>query len=114
MVRNDDKGKIRVFVYGTLKIKHGNHTLLEKARADFVGHDTITGAFQMYDLNGFPALHGAEENHQIKGQIFALPNEEGLAALDYLEGHPNFFRRVKLWSDRLKKRVWVYMLPPRS
>lgn len=48
------KGKIRVFVYGTLKEGHSNHGLLYSAGAEFVGYDSITGPFRMTDMVGFP------------------------------------------------------------
>lgn len=108
----EDKGKVRVFVYGTLKMGQVNNPLMSKSKADFLGYDTITGNFKLYDMGGCPALTHAEvDNNQtsIKGQIFVVDNE-GLASLDLFEGHPNFYIREKLVTDRLEKRVWVYFM----
>lgn len=106
--RVSDAGKVRVLVYGTLKEGHTNGTLMKKIRADFLGYDFVKGPFKMLDLGPFPALFDAEgADNSIRGEIYAM-EEEGLAHLDFYEGHPHFFRRRKLWSERLKKRVWVY------
>ena len=52
----DDKGKVRVFVYGTLKLNHANAVVMNNTGAQFIGHDCIEGNFDLYDLGGFPAL----------------------------------------------------------
>ena len=113
--KHDDRGTIRVLVYGTLKKDQSNHGLIESARGKFIGHDSVTGNFSLLDLGSIPAaIHVAEENPtKIKGEIYSI-DEEGLAALDMLEGHPNLYRREKLWSDILKKRVWVYFMKERK
>jgi gamma-glutamylcyclotransferase (GGCT)/AIG2-like uncharacterized protein YtfP len=110
-----DAGKVRIFVYGTLKKAHPNNLVMRNANAEFLGHDTITGRFIMYDLGGIPAVVPTDEDefpddlNQIKGEIW-MGDEEMLAACDMLEGHPNFYIRRKIWSDMLKKRVWVYFM----
>lgn len=123
--KHDDskRGKVRVFVYGTLKEGHGNHTLLKEANAEFVGYDSITGPLLMTDMVGFPGVYrpkctggevecDADAANMIKGEVWAM-DPEGLAALDYLEGHPTFYRREKWWTDR-EVRAWVYMLSPQT
>jgi gamma-glutamylaminecyclotransferase len=104
-----DHGKIRVFVYGTLKEGHGNHGLMKAANAMFLGYDTVTGPFTLLNLGAIPAvIDHSTANNKVFGEIYAL-EPEGLASLDLLEGHPNFYQRRKLWSDRLQKRVWMYV-----
>lgn len=112
----DDKGMIRVLVYGTLKEGHSNHSLLEEADAKFIGYDSVTGPFNMFDLGGLPAVMDAEPNKEVpikenrmRGELWAV-HPEGLAALDLLEGHPNFYQRRKLWTDIHKRRAWMYFL----
>lgn len=109
----DDKGKVRVFVYGTLKQGQVNHALIEKSGGVFLGYDTIKGPFYMFNLGGFPAVcqrvTSGEKSRTIYGQIYVI-DDEGLAALDHFEGHPHFFERRKVWSDEKGKRVWVYFL----
>lgn len=104
-----DKGKVRVLVYGTLKKGHSNHSLLEQADATFMGYDSITGKFNMWDLGSIPATMASVNKHRIKGELYSM-NPEGLVALDMLEGHPDFYRRTKHWTDIMTRRCWVYML----
>ena len=107
----DDKGMIRVLVYGTLKKGHSNHGLLEEANAKFIGYDSVTGPYRMFDLGAIPAVVDTDpgSNNKIRGELWAI-HPEGLAALDLLEGHPNFYQRRKLWTDQNKRRAWMYFL----
>jgi len=109
----DDKGMIRVFVYGTLKRGHGNNALLNRAKAVFMGADTITGPFRMLSLGGCPGVVDSPENINgattIFGELWA-GDEEMLAALDMLEGHPRFYERKKFRTDLMDKRAWMYTL----
>jgi gamma-glutamylaminecyclotransferase len=109
--KHDDNGTIRVFVYGTLKQDHTNHVLLNSAV--FLGYDSITGPYKLLSFGSIPGLVDTpiEDSNKIFGEVWSC-DEETLAALDMFEGHPNLYRRAKLWSDRLSKRVWVYFAPP--
>ena len=106
-----DKGMIRVLVYGTLKKGHSNHGLMEKADAIFLGYDSITGPYQLYDLGAIPAVIDAPAhgNRKVRGELYAITTE-GLAALDLMEGHPNLYKRRKLVTDLNERRAWVYLL----
>lgn len=105
-----DKGMIRVLVYGTLKKGHSNHVLLEEAKAVFLGFESVTGGYQMWDLGAIPAVVPSETGERkIRGELWAM-NPEGLAALDLLEGHPHLYKRSKVWTDIHQKRAWMYML----
>lgn len=106
-----DIGKVRVFVYGTLKEGHPNNLVLKNSNANLLSYDTITGPYIMHDLGGIPAvIHSAPGDfNTIRGMIY-YGDEDMLAACDMLEGHPNFYKRTKVWSDMLKRRVWVYMM----
>lgn len=104
------KGMVRVLVYGTLKHGHANHGLLEEAGAVFIGYDSVTGPYNMWDLGNIPAvMDSATGNRRIRGELWAL-DPEGLAALDMLEGHPHLYQRRKMWTDIHTQRAWVYML----
>lgn len=109
-VTPDDKGKIRVLVYGTLKDGHSNHILMEEADATFIGYDSVTGPFRMFDLGAIPAVVDAPDfENVVRGELYSI-DSEGLAALDMLEGHPNFYARRKLVTDVHNRRAWMYML----
>jgi gamma-glutamylcyclotransferase (GGCT)/AIG2-like uncharacterized protein YtfP len=113
--KDPDYGKIRVFVYGTLKMHKANNLVLRKSGAKFLGYDTITvPAAAFIDLGGFPALiwpiDGATASSQIiRGEIW-YGEKEMLTSCDILEGHPLFYERKKHWSDIHRRRVWAYAL----
>lgn len=105
-----DKGMIRVLVYGTLKKGHSNHVLLEQSDAQFIGYDSVTGPYQLWDLGAIPAVMDEPNNDaHIRGELWAL-GPEGLASLDMLEGHPDFYQRRKLVTDVHERRAWMYFL----
>lgn len=100
---------IRVFVYGTLKQGHGNHRLL--ASSKFLGRCVIKGKHRLVSLGGFPGLVAtpdSEEERSVSGEVYQV-NEETLMSLDFLEGHPRFYERLKLSTPF--KNAWAYYLP---
>lgn len=102
------KGMTRVFVYGSLKRGHSNHGLLESAK--YVGRDMVLGPFEMYSLGYFPGVvdKGREADiSPIYGEVYEV-DKEGLAALDLLEGHPDFYCREKLTTEN-GVRAWMYV-----
>lgn len=115
------KGKVRVFVYGTLKRGHYNNGILSRGGAEFIGYDTITGPLSMVDLGTFPGVvrdEAIEGANTVFGEVYALPDTKGrdntcLEACDWLEGHPNFYLREKFRTDHMDTNVWMYTLPAR-
>jgi gamma-glutamylcyclotransferase (GGCT)/AIG2-like uncharacterized protein YtfP len=111
MSKKDNQGQIRMMVYGTLKDGQVNHDLLKGIEAEFVGYDRVVGKYKMVTLGPFPAVVDdpkAKKDTSIYGEIYAM-NEEALAHIDFLEGHPNFFERQKVWTYN-NVRVWIYLL----
>jgi gamma-glutamylaminecyclotransferase len=103
----EDTNGIRVFVYGTLKNGHGNHYLLEDA--EYLGRCVVRGKFHMVDLTYYPGVVRRDGDVQpILGEVYRV-DEQQLAALDMLEGHPNFYRREKVETPF--KKAWMYFLP---
>ena len=103
------KGMSRVFVYGSLKEGHSNHHVLRGAK--YIGRDMILGPFEMVSLGYFPGVldKGAEADiSPIFGEVYEV-DREGLAALDLLEGHPDFYCREKMTTEN-NVRVWMYIL----
>jgi gamma-glutamylcyclotransferase (GGCT)/AIG2-like uncharacterized protein YtfP len=81
--------------------------------AKYMGMDSITGSFAMISFGGFPGVVHADPNEPlctIFGEVYAT-DEEGLACLDLLESHPNWYERFKYRSDIHSRRVWMYTLP---
>jgi gamma-glutamylaminecyclotransferase len=106
-----DKGMIRVLVYGTLKKGHSNYGLMKSANALFLGYDSVTGPYELFDLGAIPAVMDAENqgHRKIRGELYAI-DPEGLASLDMMEGHPHLYQRRKLVTDVLHRRAWMYIL----
>lgn len=101
------KSQRRVFVYGTLLAGEGNHRLL--ATATLVGEARTEPAFELRDLGHFPGLvkRGA---CSVTGEVYEV-DAATLAALDRLEGHPRFYRRVCIALDD-GTNVETYLLTP--
>lgn len=102
------KGNPRVFVYGTLKRGHSNHGLLEGY--NFLGRAYIEGPYRMSSIGAFPGVTDGHEGEarRIYGEVFVV-DEEGLASLDLLEGHPDFYERKKVRTNvEDYGNVWCY------
>ena len=78
-----------IFVYGSLLKGLGNHLVLKRAR--FVRDAHTTPAFTLVNLGAYPGLL-AGGTTAVRGEVYVV-DDETLAALDRLEGHPNFYRR---------------------
>jgi gamma-glutamylaminecyclotransferase len=104
--------KVRVFVYGSLKQGQGNHLLLERSDAKYLGRDTITGAFTMVSFGGFPAVchDSSVVGDKVVGEVYEV-DQDTFLTLDALEGHPRWYKREKYTTDNLKARAWIYLQP---
>jgi gamma-glutamylaminecyclotransferase len=94
----------RLLVYGTLMTGEPNHHRLRGA--SLVGETLTTRGYTLYDLGPFPALvvggHG-----NVPGELYEV-DDETLAALDVLEGHPRFYQRaVVVLDDRTYAEAYV-------
>lgn len=78
-----------LFVYGTLMQGEPNHLLL--AACPFLGAAATAPAFELVDCGAFPALVGGGAK-AVAGELYRA-DAATLAALDALEGHPDFYRR---------------------
>lgn len=100
--------KQQVFVYGSLKKGFGNHQLLERGDAKFVGDAQVSG-FQLFSLGPFPAV--VPGNGTVSGEVYEV-GPETLAALDRLEGHPTFYQRqdriVRMAKTHESKVIALY------
>ncbi len=98
-----------VFVYGSLKKNFHNHVLLKGSK--FLGTaKSEASRFKMLDLGSFPGL--VFGNEQVKGELYKV-DDDTMAALDRLEGHPSFYKRLVFnFVDEQDVVVpaWVYIL----
>lgn len=114
-----------VFVYGTLKMNEGNNYLL--VDAEFEGFATTRRKFLLlnsspYSQGGFPYLidendeipyPGSRYIQHIQGEVYEV-NDDTLARLDQLEGHPNWYERqreIVRMDDGITREVWIYIMP---
>ena len=102
-----------VFVYGTLRFNQGNW---QWALKDAQYLDTVTlRGFTMLDLGPFPGV--VNGNHQVVGELYLI-DDESLAALDRLEGHPHHYKRV--WVNEVPSPYldadgfWIYIYQQRD
>ncbi len=105
---------LRLFVYGTLKKGFHNHHFLKNAK--FIDTGIIQG--NLLHLGGFPGLIVSKSDKDyVQGELYEIA-EETLPALDRLEGHPDFFRRLEgiVYLDgddrREKHTCLVYQFQP--
>ncbi|AEJ44345.1 gamma-glutamylcyclotransferase family protein [Alicyclobacillus acidocaldarius] len=95
------------FVYGTLRKDQPNRTVVEPYLVSELGMGQIRGA--MYDWGAFPAVT-LEEDGVVVGEWVKV-TEEGLKALDRLEGYPQLYDRVIVKDLANGLRGWVYCVP---
>lgn len=82
----------RIFVYGTLKRRHGNHGVL--GNSVYVG-EAVTNSkeFSMFD-GGFPFVSDGfpgDHNGSIVGELYETNDQRILSNLDRLEGVPYLY-----------------------
>ena len=103
-----EEGKTRVFVYGTLKRKHPNHGALESST--FLGRAYLEGPWRMINVGWFPGVvQTGGEPGKVFGEVYEVDTDT-LYTLDMIEGHPNFYKRIKVETPW--KKAWIYTLPP--
>jgi len=96
-----------VFVYGTLKKGFGNHYLLKDAK--FLGKARTEKKYKM-TANGIPFVSKKEAISHIIGEVYEV-GDEILRKLDFLEDHPNWYKREKvkvILENGRKLDVWLY------
>ncbi len=82
----------RCFVYGTLLSGEPNHGVLRGSRC--LGAVSTPPRFTLVDLGAFPGML-AEGTTAILGEVYEV-DDDVLAKLDRLEGHPRFYLRAPI------------------
>ena len=85
-----------LFVYGSLLEGLGNHRYLKDAR--LVRHARTAPAYTLVSLGGFPGLLEGG-TMRVLGEVYEV-DDETLAAVDRLEGHPSYYERVPVRLER--------------
>ena len=98
----------KVFVYGTLKTGGAIRGLDGQPGAELVGDAVTTDSkYSLFDLGSFPAV-GIKGKNKIKGEVWEV-EDNVLAALDRIEGYPDFYNRKQISSS--KGNTWIYYIP---
>lgn len=82
-----------LFVYGTLKKGHGNHSLIAHCAGE--GNDEAPG--MLFGAIGAPTVKpSANADDWVKGEVYVVADLETLNRVDSLEGHPSGYTRTKI------------------
>ena len=96
---------MRLFVYGTLMSGFGNNRLL--TGASLLNEEYKLNAFKMKSFGFFPVIT-PDNASSVLGEMWDI-NDNHLERCDRLEGHPNFYTRIKLEDD--DGMFYTYMQP---
>jgi gamma-glutamylcyclotransferase (GGCT)/AIG2-like uncharacterized protein YtfP len=81
-------------VYGTLKAAYGNHRLIERAGLKPVGRAYTNDADFLMKGGGFPYVFAPiNQGERIRVELYAFDDENQIADIDRLEGHPDWYIR---------------------
>ena len=106
---------VKVFVYGTLKRGGSNHDVMVRAGGRFLC-EAKTSELRKLIVTYLPFLcYGhASDGYQVEGEIFEIPDAQGLDLIDTLEGNGSFYQRrlddfIELDSAK-EHTAWVYYI----
>ena len=106
---------VKVFVYGTLKREGSNHDVMVRAGGKFLCV-AKTAELRKLIVSGLPYLCDghAPDGFHVEGEIFEIPDEQGLDIIDTLEGNGSFYlRRLDDFTEcdsRKEHTAWVYYI----
>jgi gamma-glutamylcyclotransferase (GGCT)/AIG2-like uncharacterized protein YtfP len=106
---------LKVFVYGTLKRGGSNHDVMVRAGGTFLC-EAKTAELRKLIVTHLPFLCDghAPDGYQVEGEIFEIPDEQGLDKIDTLEGNGSFYLRrlddfIECDSSN-EHTAWVYYI----
>lgn len=85
---------MRLLVYGTLKKGFGNNCYLQDSKLIETGFFEVENCSLRADKDSpFPFLLRKDSTYKFQGEIYEV-SEDVLSEIDYLEGHPSFYKRI--------------------
>ena len=109
-----------VFVYGTLKLNHGNWEHYLKDYSSFLGSFPTKGEYFMHGQTSVPMVFrssdwsvGEEFFHPVRGEVFELGDWITLLGLDSLEGEGSLYSRQLVEVEGFDTPCWGYLGIPR-
>jgi gamma-glutamylcyclotransferase (GGCT)/AIG2-like uncharacterized protein YtfP len=102
-----DKEKILVAVYGSLKKGFGNHGLLSDSK--FIDKGCTFPNYKLISMGSYPAALVGKKSLAV--EIYEV-SQKTLERLDQLEGHPSFYTRrfVPINTPNGREFAWMYTL----
>lgn len=98
------------FSYGTLKRGGQYHYLMQEMGAEFIGTGQLIIPYPLL-LAEYPCLLDQPGSGLgVKGEVFRIPKSEGWTKLDWLEGHPDEYKRrtEPVWVNGERQMAWTY------
>ena len=107
---------VNVFVYGSLRKGLYNYKRL-LSKCEHMTTARISG-FKLYELcSSYPgAVYTDSEDDVLTVEAFSVSHSK-LRELDALEGHPTFYKRIKISVDLDEDQTikgWIYCIPEKS
>lgn len=99
-----------LFAYGTLQRGGEFHRLLVDSNASFIGPGRLLVSYPLLVARYPCLLDEPGTGHRVRGEVYRIPDAEGWASLDRLEGCPHeYTRRVeKAETDARILEAWTY------
>ena len=106
----------KVFVYGTLRPPRNDTALLDSRFFPEIESEIVSSelakvfGLALYDMGAYPAAVYSDET--VIGDLLTVA-PEALATMDLIEGHPNFYQRVKVRALAISETLdaWMYCAP---
>lgn len=112
----EEKFKVYLFVYGSLKKGFENHTILSDA--NYISKAKTSSKFAMYkeDNQNYPyIIKDNSIGQNIDGELYEITRKDLLKKVDEFEGAPEYFKRadiiVKTRSKKVKAKTYILAMP---
>lgn len=103
---------MKVAVYGSLKKDFGNYGVMQDAKGKFLTKAITKNSNFIMDGHGFPyVVRDTSKNAgKVSVEIYEV-DEDGLQKIDWLEGHPTFYKREEevFIADGKEITAWIYI-----
>ncbi len=100
----------KVAVYGSLRRGFGLHDAIRGSK--FLGAGETEAIWKMVDLGAYPAvIPEVDKPQKVVVEVYEV-DDETLASLDRIEGHPSYYYRSEFRVDIGDKnlKAWIYYL----
>ena len=99
--------KTKVFVYGTLRMGHPNHRVMQRAGGGFLGFESIKGYKKIEPpYLGYPFVIKTDNPEDtVEGEVYEVTDVE---PLDTLEGYPTLYGK-----EEYSPGHFIYVAGPR-